>query len=484
MNDDIEYFKTKYKLTNLIADPIYGSIKFTCPLSDDNQEITEENLIDNPWLQRLRNIHQLQSTFWVFPSAEHSRFLHSLGTMHLAGIFALNFYQDFRNCFSDCPSICLIEELMRLSGLLHDIGHGPFGHKFDMQYLVQQFNNLNHEKIGKKIIEDELGDKISKIKRSPSGNFEPGEIINPKFISFIINKDAVKEETFPDWLDALRTFFCCSFFTVDNLDYVLRDSYFTGYSKDPINLERILYYTSISKDGILFSSNGKNSFKQFLGVKMDLFNSVYYHRTVRAIDLSIDSIFLDTMMIMCPKNPIENLESYKNLTDQELFSTVKKWKYSSDQSIKILGEKWDKILNREKEWFEAWRKEISITENHDPIYPIIFNPSIKVAIEQQIYKLAIKKVDSKDEQDFFIQIDIPTQDPRPDNPYDFNKKIKIIDSNTGNIEEKEIFAWLEDIPEKIISLRVYTNRAQYRQLVNKITSSFFEARGKTIPGNI
>lgn len=429
MNENIEYFKTKYKLTNLISDPIYGSIKFTCPLSNDNTEITEKSLIDNPWLQRLRNIHQLQSTFWVFPSAEHSRFLHSIGTMHLAGIFALNFYQDFCNCFSDCPSIFFIEELMRLSGLLHDIGHGPFGHKFDIQYLVPEFNNLNHEKIGKKIIEDELGDIISKINRSPGGDFKPNEKIDPKYISFIINKDNEKEKTFPDWLDSLRTFFCGSFFTVDNLDYVLRDSYFTGYSKDPINLERILYYTSISKEGIIFSSHGKSSFKQFLGVKMDLYNSVYYHRTVRSIDLSIDSIFFDTMKIMCPKDPITDLENYKNLTDQELFSTVKKWRYSSNQSIKSLGEKWDKILNREKEWFEAWRKEISITENHNPMNALIFNESVRVNIEQQIYSSAIKKIEEKDVKDFFIQIDIPTQDPRPDNPYDFNKKIKIIDSN-------------------------------------------------------
>ena len=72
--------------TALIADPIHRYIQFTVP--ETKGEITEKALIDSPWVQRLRYIYQLQSARWVFPSAEHSRFQHSLGAMHLAGEFA------------------------------------------------------------------------------------------------------------------------------------------------------------------------------------------------------------------------------------------------------------------------------------------------------------------------------------------------------------------------------------------------------------
>jgi len=78
-----------YDGSALIADPIHQYISFTVPYSTpDHSERTEKDLIDSPWVQRLRSIYQLQSARWVYPSAEHSRFVHSLGTMHVAGQFA------------------------------------------------------------------------------------------------------------------------------------------------------------------------------------------------------------------------------------------------------------------------------------------------------------------------------------------------------------------------------------------------------------
>ena len=81
---------SEYGGTALIADPIHRYIQFTVP--ERKGEITEKSLIDSPWVQRLRYIYQLQSARWVYPSAEHSRFQHSLGAMHLAGEFAKHLY--------------------------------------------------------------------------------------------------------------------------------------------------------------------------------------------------------------------------------------------------------------------------------------------------------------------------------------------------------------------------------------------------------
>jgi len=83
----------------LIADPIHQYILFTVPEGKSAAEMTEQTIIDSPWMQRLRRIYQLQSARWVYPAAEHSRFQHSLGTMHMAGEFAKSIYPSL---FSVC----------------------------------------------------------------------------------------------------------------------------------------------------------------------------------------------------------------------------------------------------------------------------------------------------------------------------------------------------------------------------------------------
>ncbi len=121
----------RYDDVHLIADPLYGYLRITTPR--DETEVTETAIIDDPWVQRLKRIHQLQSSWWVFPTAEHSRFAHSLGVMHLAGTLATHVYPSLvevlgREGAQPVPSRPLAEETLRLAGLLHDVGHGPFSH--------------------------------------------------------------------------------------------------------------------------------------------------------------------------------------------------------------------------------------------------------------------------------------------------------------------------------------------------------------------
>ncbi|MBA4397835.1 MAG: metal-dependent phosphohydrolase, partial [Syntrophus sp. (in: bacteria)] len=96
-------------------------------MGDSSSERTEKDLLDSPWLQRLRRIGQLQSARWVYPAAEHSRFQHSLGTMHVAGEFGKTLYPSLREVCPEAPSANYVEALLRLGGLLHDVGHGPYG---------------------------------------------------------------------------------------------------------------------------------------------------------------------------------------------------------------------------------------------------------------------------------------------------------------------------------------------------------------------
>ncbi len=145
-------------------------------------EVSEQEIIDHPWVQRMRHIHQLQTAWWVFPSAEHNRFQHVLGAMHLASRVMEQWYDSLKESCPNVPSRGYVESLARMAALLHDVGHGPFGHFFDDQYL-DQFG-ITHEDIGARIIEQELGDLLRGIRRNPNGSLQPLEEIDPKQVRF------------------------------------------------------------------------------------------------------------------------------------------------------------------------------------------------------------------------------------------------------------------------------------------------------------
>ncbi|HYE92176.1 MAG TPA: HD domain-containing protein, partial [Terriglobales bacterium] len=241
----------------LIADPIHQYILYTRPGTIAG-EATEQDVIDTPWVQRLRRVPQLQSARWVFPAAEHSRFQHSLGAMHLAGRLGQQLYPSLKAIFPDGPSAPLLEELLRMTGLLHDVGHGPFGHFFDDNYLVDF--ELTHELVGQRIIREALGDVLRGLRRSPSGPFEANEAIDPEWICYLMGKSYTSPlESHPKWLPFLKPLLS-GVYTADNMDYVLRDSYMCGVAVGPIDIERIIYYSFFSDKGLTLDRSGLQAF--------------------------------------------------------------------------------------------------------------------------------------------------------------------------------------------------------------------------------
>src|SRR5258705_5052551 len=105
-----------YLRENLSHDPVHGYIPFTSSMDLPEGEVAERQIIDHPWVQRLRQIHQLQTAWWVYPTAEHTRFQHVLGVMHLASRAIERLYESLPESCPDVPSPGYVESLLRLAG--------------------------------------------------------------------------------------------------------------------------------------------------------------------------------------------------------------------------------------------------------------------------------------------------------------------------------------------------------------------------------
>ena len=220
----MQYFESE----SLSHDPLHGYIPFTSPAGLPTGEVSEQQIIDHPWLQRLRQIHQLQTAWWVFPTAEHTRFQHVMGVMYLASRVVEHLYPSLQDVCPGVPSRAYVESLMRMAALLHDVGHGPFGHFFDQHYLAEY--GLNHEILGAHIIQHELGDLLRRIGRNPKGKLADGETLDPAEIALLIARPRENDDQrVPAWLRLLRSLFS-GLYTVDNMDFVLRDAYMSGYN--------------------------------------------------------------------------------------------------------------------------------------------------------------------------------------------------------------------------------------------------------------
>jgi hypothetical protein len=372
---------------NLISDPIHGYVELTKRLTRAESEaaglpaedLAEEDLLDTAWLQRLRRISQLQSARWVFPTAEHSRFTHGLGVMHEADLWARSLYPSLRATLAStgepAPSEGLVVETLRMAGLLHDVGHGPFAHFFDDHVLAgfeapadarrAGAKPLTHEDLSGRIIEDELGPLLRLLRRAPGevaerDAFADDEEIDPRWVSFLISKPALADPSMPQWVRWLQPLLS-GVFTVDNLDYVRRDAYLTGVAVGPVEVERLRRYTFISERGLTLYEPGLPALEMFLTSRRFMYQQVYFHRTVRAIDLDLAEVFAPSIRaIFGDGSPAERLGAYADLDEYGLLHQAARWArrealadrpVAGDGTVTpAVGEAWRSILLRKPTW--------------------------------------------------------------------------------------------------------------------------------------
>ncbi|HIG31990.1 MAG TPA: HD domain-containing protein [Flavobacteriales bacterium] len=350
------------KKDKIINDPIYGFVKL------DKGIITD--LIDHPYFQRLRKISQLGLSYLVYPGAHHTRFHHAIGCMFLMNK-AINQIRDKGHEITEAEA-----EALKIAILLHDIGHGPFSHALEHSIA----SNVSHEQLSSLFMQrlnEQFEGKLSLAIKIFNGKY-------PKqFLHQLVSSQ----------LD------------MDRLDYLKRDSFFSGVTEGNIGTERIINMLDVVNDNLVVEEKGIYSIEKFLIARRLMYWQVYLHKTVisaenmlkkvlqRAKDLITAgkevyapaslSVFLNNYYTLndFDTNP-ELLNYFAELDDFDIYASLKYWKNNPDFVLSSLS---DMILNR---------KLLKIK-----IQNTIFNTS---EIENELEKIQQQFNISKQEARYFV----------------------------------------------------------------------------------
>ena len=231
----------------LINDPIYGFIAIDSPLIQD--------LINHPYFQRLRRISQMGLSVYVFPGAHHNRLEHALGCLHL-GQKAVVALREKGVSISQAEA-----EALQIALLFHDLGHGPFSHAIERALLP----GMAHEQISKGLM----------------------EILNEEFSGALDKALAIFEDRYP------RRFFhqlLSGQVDLDRLDYLKRDSFYTGAMEGNINSLRLISMMQVEEDVLVFDEKASYSLEKFLLARRMMYWQVYLHKTSLLAELILVKI--------------------------------------------------------------------------------------------------------------------------------------------------------------------------------------------------
>ncbi len=298
-------------------DPIYGFISIPGTFIFD--------LIEHPDFQRLRRIRQLGLTSYVYPGALHTRFHHALGAMYLMGT-CLDVLRAKGQSISQEEA-----EAATIAILLHDIGHGPFSHALE-GWLVP---GVTHEEISWAFMQKlnrEFKGKLSLALEIFKGTY------SKKFLHYLVSSQ----------LD------------MDRLDYLKRDSFFTGVSEGTVNSDRIITMLRIVNDQLVVDAKGIYSIEKFIIARRLMYWQVYLHKTVISAEQLLVKIMQrarwltnrGSQLFTTPElkrflpgkingvealNLPEVLESFSAIDDEDIFVSIKQWQVHEDKILSILS---------------------------------------------------------------------------------------------------------------------------------------------------
>src|ERR1043165_5840461 len=302
-------------LSKIINDPVYGFITVDHPLILD--------IIAHPFYQRLRRIHQMAFAHLVYPGAVHSRLLHSLGAFHFIGC-AVSEVKNKGVHITDEEEVAA-----KIAILLHDVGHGPYSHALENELI----KNVSHENISL-IIMQILNDKYQ-------GRLKTAiDIFNDKY------HKAFLHQLVSGQLD------------VDRMDYLSRDSFFTGVAEGVIGYDRIIKMLVVKNDMLMVEEKGIYSIEKFLVARRLMYWQVYLHKAVisaeemlvkiirRAKELiekgeKVNAASNSFDFFLQQKNGPEvikkHLETFCLLDDHDVMCTIKNWIHHPDKTLSLLA---------------------------------------------------------------------------------------------------------------------------------------------------
>ena len=310
--------------SKIINDPLYGFISL--------QSGIILNLIEHPYFQRLRRISQLGLTSLVYPGALHTRFHHAIGAMHLMQK-AINVLRSKGHDISNEEA-----EGAKIAILLHDIGHGPYSHSLEHSIV----DNISHEELSLFY--------MHKLNNEFNGKLD-------------LAIQIFKDEYSKSYLHQLVS----SQLDMDRMDYLNRDSFYSGVQEGVVGAERIINMLDVVNDKLVVESKGIYSVEKFLIARRLMYWQVYFHKTVvsaeqmlikvlqRAKELSQNNIDLfgtsnlqlllkNNFTIEDFKSNIKVFEAFTELDDYDIMASIKEWQNHSDNILASLS---NKIVKRE-----------------------------------------------------------------------------------------------------------------------------------------
>ncbi len=304
----------------IINDPVYGFITIPYEIIFD--------LMEHPWFQRLRRINQLGLTQLVYPGAIHTRFHHVLGALHLMTKALDTLEQKGVKITSE------EKEATCIAILLHDIGHGPFSHVLENTILP----GIHHETISLELM----------------------NLLNKEFNGRLDLAIDIFTNNYPKkYLNQLIS----SQLDMDRLDYLTRDSFYTGVSEGVVGIDRIISMLAVKDNELVVEEKGIYSIEKFIIARRLMYWQVYLHKTTLSADQLITNIMKrakellangfelkttdDLFYFLKLSNPvslsIQLLENFNKIDDSDLILNIKQWQYCDDF---VLSKLCKSLINR------------------------------------------------------------------------------------------------------------------------------------------
>jgi len=363
------------KFTMEINDPIHGFIGIT---------ETEAKIINSLAYQRLRRIKQLSGGHFVYPTAEHTRFGHCIGVMYLAGLSGRRLLDRLGLGNQELQEV-------RIAGLLHDIGHGPFSHVFE-EVLIEK-RGMNHEDVTEwMILKSELGDLL-----------EADGISKKRIADLVRGRQKTKKDTIIAGIVAGQI-------DSDKMDYLIRDSFYCGVNYGLVDIHRLIDSIEISKDyQMQFDIAARGALESFLVARYEMFLNVYYHKTVRSVEVMLVKLIGaadKTLELTSFSTPEEFLE----LDDMSLISRVRGINPSESEDAKEAA-RMVNLLDSRTLYKSAFEKVIHTQDRF--VSKILTKSKVRESIQEEIASVAGVNHDE-------VIVDVPTLPSVPYNPHQLN----------------------------------------------------------------